>query len=383
MTATQILHEQKRIDDSSHPIRGTKLDLVGTSRMILNALKNVLALFRAIVTEAPPPRIAIRTAFALKSIREYLATSLAASQWALGRQGHAYVFRRCIEISGVFPLDLNTHMSKSAGYDTMPNSNAALSRLEGGKRMHSGARPVSPFVSIITVVFNAARELVPLMNSVFAHQNDQVEFLVIDGGSKDGTLELLRASDARIDYWMSEPDGGIYDAMNKGISAAHGEYLLHLNAGDKLLTVPLEVLRACSQKKVDVATFSVLVDSKRIFRPKTGFLLTIENTWHHQGTFYRRAIHPGYDANYRVFGDMCLNQKMFKEGRSVQLFDTVIAEHRDDGISNSRDSVGEVYKAIRSNFGWQRVLLAFLWFKYKGLRHRFGMLLHREKLNHR
>jgi glycosyltransferase involved in cell wall biosynthesis len=273
-------------------------------------------------------------------------------------------------------------MNKSKPDSTMPTLHAARFRHEGGRRMRSCARLVSPFVSIITVVFNAAHELGPLMNSVFAHQNDQVEFLIIDGGSNDGTLELLRASDARIDYWMSEPDGGIYDAMNKGIAAAHGEYLLHLNAGDKLLTVPLEILRACSQKKVDVAAFSVLVDSKQIFRPKTGFLLTIENTWHHQGTFYRRAIHPGYDPNYRVFGDMCLNQRMFKEGKSVQLFETVIAEHRDDGISNSRDSVGEVYKAIRSNFGWQRVLLAFLWFKYKGLIHRFGMLLQREQLDH-
>ncbi len=247
--------------------------------------------------------------------------------------------------------------------------------------MRTGARPVSPFVSIITVVFNAAHELVPLMNSVFAHQDDQVEFLIIDGGSNDGTLELLRASDATIDYWMSEPDEGIYDAMNKGIAAARGEYLLHLNAGDKLLMIPLEVLRTCSQKKIDVAAFSVLVDSKLIFRPKTGFLLTIENTWHHQGTFYRRAIHPGYDPNYRVFGDLCLNQKMFKEGRSVQLFDTVIAEHSDDGLSNSRRSFGEVYKAIRTNFGWQRVLLAFLWYKYKGSRYRLHSFLHRAKLN--
>ncbi len=263
----------------------------------------------------------------------------------------------------------------------MANLYAVPSRLEGGKRIQSDARPVPPLVSIITVVFNAAHELVPLIDSVFAQQNDQIEFLIIDGGSKDGTIELLKASESRIDYWVSERDSGIYDAMNKGIVAAQGEYLLHLNAGDKLLTVPLEVLKTCSETKVDVASFSVLIDSGKIFRPRTGFLSTLENTWHHQGTFYRRAIHPGYDPVYRVFGDMCLNQRMFKEGRSVQLFDSVIAEHRDDGISNSRRSFGEVYKAIRSNFGWQRVLLAFLWYKYKGLRYRLRTFLHHAKLN--
>lgn len=269
--------------------------------------------------------------------------------------------------------DCQKSMDKSEPHGTMASLPAVSSRQEGGRRMRSGVRSVPPCVSIITVVFNAADELTPLMDSVFAHQNDDMEFLVIDGGSNDGTLELLKASDAKIDYWVSERDSGIYDAMNKGIFAAQGEYILHLNAGDKLLTLPLEILRACSHGKIDVAAFPVLIDSKHIFRPQTGFLLTIENTWHHQGTFYRRAIHPGYDSSYRVFGDMCLNQRLFKRGRSVQLFDTVVAEHRNDGVSNSRDSIAEIYRAIRSNFGWHRVLLAFLRFKYKGLKHRLGM----------
>lgn len=243
-------------------------------------------------------------------------------------------------------------------------------RLEGGRRLLEGSRPHAALVSIITVVFNAVAELRPLIESVLACSTAETEFLIIDGGSTDGTVEMLREFDSQVDYWVSEPDAGIYDAMNKGIAVAKGMYILHLNAGDRLLCMPAECLSTCVREDVDVAAFRVLIDGHEVFVPKTGFALKLSNTWHHQGTFYRRNAHPGYDSAYRVFGDMHANQRLLKEGRSVKIFETVVADHRNDGISNSGKGAYELYRSIRVNFGMIYVVPAFFRFKYLGLRKR-------------
>jgi glycosyltransferase involved in cell wall biosynthesis len=84
----------------------------------------------------------------------------------------------------------------------------------------------SPLLSIITVVFRARRDLPDLIDSVLRVKDETTEFIVIDGGSDDGTRELLCQYGSAIDYWVSEPDKGIYDAMNKGIAAAQGTFML-------------------------------------------------------------------------------------------------------------------------------------------------------------
>jgi glycosyltransferase involved in cell wall biosynthesis len=89
-----------------------------------------------------------------------------------------------------------------------------------------------PLVSVITVVFNGAATLEHNIQSVIGQGYDNVEHIVIDGGSTDGTTDILRKYGDHIDYWMSEKDAGIYDAMNKGIALARGKYVGMLNADD-------------------------------------------------------------------------------------------------------------------------------------------------------
>ncbi len=246
----------------------------------------------------------------------------------------------------------------------------AAPRFEGGRRTRGEVRDKNPLISIITVVFRDKEELERILNNVFGFDTSEFELIVIDGGSRDGTVELLRQWDEKIDYWLSEPDSGIYDAMNKGIGAARGAYILHLNAGDRLKFIPRVILTQCLNEGVDVASFPVLMDQGEIFYPKTGFRLRIDNTWHHQGTFYCRASHLGYNTQYRVFGDLDLNQRMLKNGRKVKLFGQVVSHHLNNGISMSRDDFHEVYRSIRDNFGTPYVPIAFAWFKYKGMRQR-------------
>lgn len=251
-----------------------------------------------------------------------------------------------------------------------------------------GGRPAeAPLVSIVLVFFRGREELAVLLDNLRRHRLQvqdprEAEVVVIDGGSTDGTVELLRESGDVVDTWLSEPDAGIYDAMNKGVAAARGEYVLHLNAGDGLRHLPVAELRQCLAQGVDVAAFGVLVDGQRVFKPRLGLRSRIANTWHHQGTFYRRAAHLGYDPSYRVYGDFDHNERLRRSGCSVRLFpEAVVADHASGGASVAgvgTASLGEVWRVVRANAGlgwvpvsyaWMHLYLAVRWLRRRIGRH--------------
>ena len=87
-------------------------------------------------------------------------------------------------------------------------------------------------ISIITINLNNLEGLKKTVHSVFEQDYPKIEYLIIDGNSTDGSIEFIKSQESKIDYWSAEQDGGIYDAMNKGIVKANGEYLLFLNSGD-------------------------------------------------------------------------------------------------------------------------------------------------------
>lgn len=235
------------------------------------------------------------------------------------------------------------------------------SRMEGGRRLREGVRAKPPLVSIISVVFRARQELLPLLESIIALRDSDIELIVIDGGSDDGSIEVLRHFDDSIDYWISEPDRGIYDAMNKGIAAATGDYILHLNAGDRLRKIPRQELQRCLADKIDLASFAVDMEGFGIHRPRGGWMLRFTNPWHHQGTFYLRVSHIGYDTQYRIYGDFDLNQRMLKAGRSLRLSNTVVADQVVVGASGNMRTYSEQYNVVKQNFGTPYVCLAHLW----------------------
>ena len=90
-------------------------------------------------------------------------------------------------------------------------------------------------ISIITINYNDLKGLQKTFNSVVNQSNKDFEYIVIDGGSSDGGKEFLEQNSDKLAYWISEKDSGVYNAMNKGIKAAKGEYLLFLNSGDFLV----------------------------------------------------------------------------------------------------------------------------------------------------
>jgi hypothetical protein len=113
----------------------------------------------------------------------------------------------------------------------------SLRQGEGGLRMKGMFKKINnnePILSVITVVFNGEKYLEQTIQSVI-NQSASLEYLIIDGGSTDNTLEIIKRYENQIDYWVSEPDGGIYDAMNKGTISTVGTHTLHINADDLLL----------------------------------------------------------------------------------------------------------------------------------------------------
>ena len=116
--------------------------------------------------------------------------------------------------------------------------------LEGGTRLQRGPKrnePGLPLISIVTVTFNAVELFPDTLKTIRAQDYPNVEWIVIDGGSTDGTIDILHANQDVIDYWLSEPDRGMYDALAKGFEMANGEILCWLNAGDMFLNGALSI----------------------------------------------------------------------------------------------------------------------------------------------
>ena len=110
-----------------------------------------------------------------------------------------------------------------------------------------------PLISIITVVYNGEKNLEETILSVINQTYDNVEFIIIDGSSTDGTIDIIKKYEDKIDYWISEKDSGIFDAMNKGILASKGDYINFMNAGDFFTRIHLvkEVVNILNSEEID------------------------------------------------------------------------------------------------------------------------------------
>ena len=222
-----------------------------------------------------------------------------------------------------------------------------------------------PLVSVITVVRNAEGDIARTIETVIACKNEDVEYIVFDGASTDGTFDVISGY-AGIDLAVSERDSGIYDAMNRAAALASGEFILNINAGDRLLHIPAEGLRSVPSE-VDLVACPVTVNGARIFRPSADWRMALANMVHHQGAFYRRAAVRPYDTQYRVFADYDLNLELHGRRRIAMLNTSPVADHTADGVSNHRSSAKELFAVVRNNRGRAAVAASFVYLKMRGL----------------
>ena len=175
--------------------------------------------------------------------------------------------------------------------------------------------PAKPLISIITAVRNGKKHLDQTIQSVISqsYDNDKIEYLIIDGGSTDGTLDIIRKYEDKVDHWVSEPDKGIYDAMNKGIMAATGDLIAFLNSDDWYLPGALEevantfVLQG-DRRSVIAGRWNLVfedIDLTVTVRPTLKFHAGMPLS--HQAMFVPKRVYAtlgGYDLQYRYAADL-------------------------------------------------------------------------------
>jgi glycosyltransferase involved in cell wall biosynthesis len=229
----------------------------------------------------------------------------------------------------------------------------------------------TPTITIITVVFNARIDFELTLNSMASQKLPDVEYVVIDGASTDGTYELALHSDRVIDRLISEPDRGIYDAMNKGIAVAKGKYLLFLNAGDTLANGTLDLLLKSATTESDLVCHAIKVYQQELFFANYQPEAPPTNPdpqhmyWPHPGILARRTVFDligNFDISLRCSADLdWINRVMRKHSLSVNYCRQPIVNFSLGGVSSTARSARESRRvAIRYGksplFAWCRYL---------------------------
>lgn len=229
--------------------------------------------------------------------------------------------------------------------------------------------------TIITINFNNYNGLRRTIDSVIMQSYRDFQYIIIDGGSTDGSREVIEQYANYIDFWVSEPDKGIFNAMNKGIRQAKGEYLNFMNSGDTFYNS--ETL-AKANELIDNCDFYIGKDYN--VNPETGehFITILPSrismamffvwTLPHQSSFIKRSLFSDslYDENQRISSDWkFFMEKIVYEGCSFKLLDTIISNREQDGISNVQlDKMAEERNAILTS-----ILPPGIYKDYKSLSH--------------
>ncbi len=226
-------------------------------------------------------------------------------------------------------------------------------------------------VSIITVVFNNRDFIESAIKSVLNQTHKNIEYIIIDGGSKDGTFEVINKYRDKIAKFVSEPDKGIYDAMNKGLEAAKGEWIFFLGADDMLYD-PLTIEDVSSQLRDDLSVVfgKVRYTNGKEVRSRLNLLTMLHNTVHHQSAFYNANLFYNwrYDSTKKLISDYELNLIIYLAKKKYEHMDRFISicSPLGQSIKDTRTAFSEV-NAIRKkhlSILMNYILTAFFFLKF-------------------
>ena len=201
-----------------------------------------------------------------------------------------------------------------------------------------------PKISVITVCFNAEKHLEQTIKSVIEQKNCDIEYIVIDGGSGDSTLSIIKQNESQITKYISESDKGIADAMNKGIALATGDYLMFLNADDYFQSHDaIAVAISYMKEEKDIYIFDT------IFLKKTGGIRRHSGVFGkrinfkgicHQGVLCKRELFQkigSFDSTFKICMDYSFFMKAYRYGATGQYINEVLSVMRDGGVSSLQD----------------------------------------------
>ena len=214
-------------------------------------------------------------------------------------------------------------------------------------------------ISVITINYNNLEGLKKTVESVVNQTWQEFEYIIIDGGSTDGSKAFIESHNNKIDYWVSEPDEGIYNAMNKGILKASGEYLLFLNSGDHFFDK--EVLNECVQhiQKYDLIYFNlqmISATSTKIasYPENLRFSDMYFGSLPHPATFIKKTLFEKvgfYDENLKIVSDWkFFILALFKYHCTYIKINRTITTFYADGISTNKDNSLERSQVLNDCF---------------------------------
>jgi glycosyltransferase involved in cell wall biosynthesis len=231
--------------------------------------------------------------------------------------------------------------------------------------------------SVITVTYNAAEVLERTILSVLSQSYPQLEYIIIDGNSSDGTKEIIEQYAAGLSYRVSEPDRGLYDAMNKGLRKATGDYVWFLNAGDVLANSnTVKDLAAVAERngmpdilygETDLMDMQgKIIAARRLKAPQTltwksfrmGMLVC------HQAFITKRSIAPAYDLQYRFSSDFDWCIRCMKAAKTIVNSRLRVAGYLYEGLTaaNRKASLKERYSIMCKYYGAFATNLLHVWF---------------------
>ncbi|GHU63982.1 glycosyl transferase [Bacteroidia bacterium] len=234
--------------------------------------------------------------------------------------------------------------------------------------------------SIITVTYNASQWLGRTIQSILSQgvlSQAGIEYIIVDGGSTDGTLDIIRKYEANISRWISEPDTGLYDAMNKGLKLATGDYVWFINAGDMIYSenTVREITGLFDREHLPDIIYgeTEMVDAagnslgmRRLKAPekltwksfKMGMLVS------HQSFIVRRTIAVNYDLAYKYASDIDWCIRCLKKAETVFNTHLILSRFLEAGLSaaNRKDSLKERYRMMCHYYGKIFTLIRHFWF---------------------
>ncbi len=245
-----------------------------------------------------------------------------------------------------------------------------------------------PVITVITVCRNAEALLEATMHSVLAQDYDALEYIIIDGASTDGTVDIIRRHADHLAYWVSEPDRGIYDAMNKGLRHATGQWVAFMNAGDSYTDehVLRDIFSPSGRCYLDA---EALRDVKvigghihnhyqgevEVHRAESPSVIPYRLPICHQAAFTRREINEGkgtfyFDCDYKFAADYNLFYHIYYKcgGESAfAIVDRIVAECvQEESVTNlNQQRVKGEYLAIQSShlsWRWVKEYIKWRWF---------------------
>jgi glycosyltransferase involved in cell wall biosynthesis len=249
-----------------------------------------------------------------------------------------------------------------------------MGHLHGGlraqNRFSNRSLPHLPLITIITVVYNGVADIEKTISSVLGQSYGNIEYIIIDGGSTDGTLDVIRKYDTRIAYWVSEPDRGIYDAMNKGVVLASGDWINFMNAGDTFYgTDVVEHVAAAADDTADL----IYGDCEMIYDPASSFIWKAgrpESLWsgmvfRHQSLFTKSGICKKYqfDLEYKVGADFAFIYRCYRDQLKFRKLDRIVSTARLGGMSDIQLLTGirDMHRAVARHQKGLKVTFYYGW----------------------